>query len=416
VRFPALLPPAILAGALLLAAPRAPAGDPPAAPDDGAVTVIGTGVLRRARVVVRGVLEKVASLDLGVEMALVRVKETLWGDPPGRDRIRILSNEAGYFARVSPDAVFFLEPLEGGERFTCRAVVDGAGEEGTARLAAVRRSLGIERRPRGERAAALRAACFESLGAADRWTRQNAGREIAHLAEAVPGCFSDADLRDLRRAALRERDGVLRPLLVEAVEALSKAAEGGRLSPPDPGAVTLRGAPLLRRLREDPDPAVRRRSAEAAGREGEAGEAALGEALEKDADASVRTAAAEALASAGSAERSAPALLRRAKEDGAPEVRNAAVEALGILGASGAVDALAALGRKDPVVARSALFALARIRTPEAVDALKGIRAGAADSGEAGAAEARDLVDFLLSEAFLKQEESLRKVRSSAEK
>ena len=213
------------------------AGDPPPrGGDDGAVTVIGTGLLRRARVVVRGALEKVASLDMGVEMASVRVSETLWGRPPGREVLRILTSEKGFFAQVSPDAVFFLEPLEGGDRFSCVGIVDGGGAEGEARLAAMRRSLAVERRPREERAAALRAVCFESLGAPDAWTRRNAGREIVHLAGLLPGAFSVDDLRDLRRTGLRERDTVLRPLLVEAVEALARAAEaGGRTLSPTRG-------------------------------------------------------------------------------------------------------------------------------------------------------------------------------------
>ncbi len=410
----------LLAGALAVLLPpgfRPVSGEGAAGdPGDGAVTVIGTGALRRSKVVVRGALEKVSSLDFGVEMAAVRVEETLWGDAPGKDRIRILSNESGYFSRVSPEAVFFLDPMEGGGRYTCCAVVDGAGSEGAARVAAVRRSLEIERRPRAERAPALRAACFESLGAADPWTRRNAGQEIAHLAEVQPRAFTAADFRDIRRAAFRERDSLLRPFLVEAAQTLAKAGDEGRLAPPDPGAVTLRGAPLLRRLREDPDPKSRRQAAEAAAREGEAGEAALAEAMEKDADPGVRAAAAEALATAGTAARAGPALLRRAKEDAEPAVRAAAVESLGVLAVDDAVVPLRDLARSDPAVARGALFALARIRTPGALEALRGIRAEAADSRAPGAAEARDLVDFLLSEDFLKQEDALRKIRTAGDR
>jgi HEAT repeat protein len=380
------------------------------------VTVLGTDVLRRARVAVRGTLDKVTHVGVGVEVATVGVAETLWGTPPEGKRIRILSNEAGYFSRVAPEAIFFLEPLEPGDRYTCRAVIDGTGEEGAARLAAVRRSLDIERRPREERAAALRASCFESLGAPDAWTRRNAGREIAHLSGLRPGAFTAADLRDLRRAALRERDTALRPSLVAAVESLSRAAAEDRLAPPDAGAVTLRGAPLLRRLREDPDPKARRQAAEAAGREGEAGEAALVESVEKDADAGVRAAAAEALGSAGSAARSGPALLRRAKEDADPLVRAAAVESLGLLGAADAVGALGDLARGDAALARGALFALARIRTDGALEVLRALRAEAADGKAPGAAASRDLVDFLLSADFVKQEESLKKVRAASEK
>ncbi len=409
-------PALLLAGMLLLAsAPSALAEGGASAPGDGAVTVLGTGPLRKARVVVRGVLEKVAALEFGVEVATIKVEETLWGESPGKDRIRILSNETGYFARVSPEAIYFVEPMEGGGRFTCHAVVDGVGAEGAARVAAVRRSLDIERRPAAERPAALRAACFESLGAPDSWTRQNAGRELAHLAEILPRAFSAEDLKDLRRAAQRERDSDLRRFLVATAQVLARAAEEGGLAPGDGKTVTLRGAPLLRRLREDPDPKARRAAAEAAAGEGEAGNEALAEALEKDADAGVRTAAAEALGSGGSAA-AGPVLLRRAKEDPDPGVRGAAVEALGILGVGSAVPRLLEIARSDPPVSRGALFALARIRTADAVEALKGVRVEAADSKDAGAREARELIDFLLSEDFLRQEEALKKIRDSAGK
>jgi hypothetical protein len=361
-------------------------------------------VVGKPRLVIRGILEKVSALGLGVDMATVTVAETLWGDPPEAQHIRILSNESGYFTKVSPSAVFFLEPMEGGTRFTCRAVVDGGGSEGPARVAAVRRSLEVERRPAGERAAALRALCFEGLGAQDSWTRQNA----AHFADLRPGSFSRRDLEDLRRTAQRARDPVLRTLLIEASETLSKALADGRLAPPDPNAVTLAGAPLLRSLRESADPKVRRAAAEAAGREGPAGESALVEALGKDADAAVRIAAAEALATAGSPERAGPALLARAKEDRDPAVRAAAIEALGLLRDARAVAPLHDLVRTEPLLGRAAAFALARIRTPEALEVLRSLRAEAAAGGEI-----REGLDFLLSDDFVKQEEALRRMRSA---
>jgi HEAT repeat protein len=414
VRAPARLPALLLAGALL-APPSAAAGDPPPpAPSEAYLTVLGREHLGRCPLVLRGRLEKVQDLKMGAEIGVVALLETLWGRAPAKDRVSILTHEAGYFARVPPEAVFFLEPLADDARFACRGVVDVGGTDGPARLAAVRRSLRIEAMPAAEKGAALRAACFEGLGAEDPWTRRNAARETAHLSLRRPRAFSEEDLRDLRRRGLRERDPILRPLLVEVVEHLDRAAAEGRLAPPDPNAPTLRGAPLLRTLREDPDPAVRRRAAAAAAGEGPGATAALAAALAGDADATVRAAAAEALGAAGVAAAAVDALVAAAGADADAAVRVAAVETLGLLGAAPAIPALRRVAQKDPPAARAALFALARIRTPEALEALAGIRAAAADAaaaGVAGAAEARDLVDFLRTPDFLRQEEALRRVR-----
>jgi HEAT repeat protein len=163
--------------------------------------------------------------------------------------------------------------------------------------------------------------------------------------------------------------------------------------------VTLAGAPLLRALRESADPKERRKAAEAAAREGPAGEAALVEAMAGDADGTVRAAAAEALGTAGTAAVAGPALLSRAKGDRDPAVRAAAIESLGLLRFPGGVDDLKAIAAAEPLLLRPCLFALARIRTEGALAALRTFRDG-------------ELVAFLLSEDFLRQEEDLRRVRA----
>ncbi len=353
-------------------------------PDDGAVTVIGTGPLRKAKSVVRGTLERVSSPGLGVELASLRVEEVLWGERPATESVRLYSNEPGYLAGLSPSGVFFLDPLEGGGRFRAAAVVELAGPEGEARLAAVRRALAVEALPAGERPAALRRSCFESLGSADAWTRENAGREVAHLAALVPGAFSQDDLRDIRRLASREGDRVLRPLLVEAAETLAAAAARRALAPSAPGErVSLRGAPALRALREGKESKERAQAAEALGREGGAeAAAALLEALGRDAD---------------------------------PAVRAACVEALGSAGAAAAVPDLRRICDAEPGLAREALFALARIGTPAAA-ALREFRGGLDPEKRADAGTLRALVDFLLSDDFRRQEESLRRLRESADR
>lgn len=348
--------------------------------DDGAVTVLGTGPLRKSEAVVRGAIGRVTSHGLGVEVATFEVKEVLRGKASASVPIRLISNEPGYLARIPADAVLFLAATEGGSRSRVVASVGLLGEEGPARLAAVRRSLAIEALPAEERPAALRRACFEGLGAPDAWTRQNAGREVAHLAASLPGAFTEGDLRDLRRRASREGDRVLRPLLVEAAESLGAAAARGALSPSSSGdRISLRGAPALRALREGKEAKERAAAAEALGREGGA--------------------------EAGSA------LLEAARRDPDSTVRAAAVEALGFAGAAAAIPELRSLAGTEPALARVALFALARIGTPEATAALREFRAALDPKARPDADTLRSLVDFLLSEDFRRQEDALRKLR-----
>ena len=469
-----LLLPLLLPSMALLALPCSASAFPSVpAPeeDDGAVTVLGTGVLRKSSSVVRATIERVSTLSLGIEVGTLRPREVLWGEEELRGdgaalhAVRLFSNEQGFLSRVSADAIFFLVPMEGADRYESAAIVDLSGAEGPARLDAVRRSLRIERLPASERAAALRRACFESLGAPDAWTRQNAGREIAHLAVLLPGTFSRADARDLRRLASREAETALRPLLVETAEVLGRAAARGELAPEDVGErVSLRGAPAHRALREGTTAKERLEALEEVRREGGAAAvAAIAECLLKDADPAVRGAAAGALTGvAGAGSTAAPrgeggpvplvpggpippelagtnppapgastragsapeaprvavveALLASLEGEKVPAVRAACVEGLGNAGAAGAVPLLRRLCEEERGLTREALFALARIGTPAATAALRDFRAGSALSARDDAAPLRTLVDFLLSDDFLKQEEALRRLRENADR
>jgi HEAT repeat protein len=128
----------------------------------------------------------------------------------------------------------------------------------------------------------------------------------------------------------------------------------------------------------------------------------------------VRAAAAEALGASGAEGPSAgagPALLRSLQSDADPAVRAAAAEALGTLRIEEAVPSLRAAARGEAATSRSALFALARIRSGAALEALRAVRDEAGAPDAEAARERRDLVDFLLSEDFLRQEEALRRLR-----
>ncbi len=405
---PGALPTSLRFPALLLAAAAALAAGPP---DDGAVTVIGTNTLAKSQLVARGKLERVSALPFGLEMGTVKVEEVLWADRPGTkpDSVQVLSNEPGYFSSAKEESIWFLKRLEGRARYECAGIVDLGDRDGAARLAAVRRSLEIESLPAGLRAEALREACFEGLGAPDAWTRQNAGRELAHLAGLRPGAFTAADAGDVAERAMGEGDRILRPLLVEAAESLARAGARGELAPGEGPRVSLGGAAAFRALREEKDPAKRAEAVAGVGAEpGAAADGALVGALREDPAPAVRTAAARALSTRPRAAAATAGLVEALRRDGEPAVRAAAAEALGILGAAeGIRDLRAACGEAAPL-GRAALFALGRIATPAAEEALKEFRATAA-------AEVGELVEFLLSADFRRQEEMLRRMREGRE-
>jgi hypothetical protein len=115
--------------------------------------------------------------------------------------------------------------------------------------------------------------------------------------------------------------------------------------------------------------------------------------------------AGSAAESSGSEPRAAvgAVLLERLAVEPDATVRGFVVRALGRLHVHGAVRSLGALATNDGELGREACFALARIRTPEALAAL------AVDEG--ASAERRELVEFLTSDAFLEQERRLERLR-----
>ncbi|MHC4922735.1 MAG: HEAT repeat domain-containing protein [Planctomycetota bacterium] len=286
---------------LLLSAGALVAGSAPssvAAGDNDAVSVLGRGVLRKSKLVVRGTIDKRTELTMGVEMATLAVEEVMYGKVPKGERVQVLSNEAGYFDRVAGEVLFFLVAMENSRRFESGGMVFLSGEDGREKLAAIRRSLAVESLPAEKRARSWRLTCFEGLGAAKRWTRRNAARELAHLCAVRPDAFSSGDASEIKRKAARETDPVLRAFLIEAATDLFEAEEKNRLGPSDMDAdrVSLKDAPLLRTLKEDPDPARRAAAARRLGEDGSTGSVKLlADALAADKDVSVRIAVVRAL-------------------------------------------------------------------------------------------------------------------------
>jgi HEAT repeat protein len=156
------------------------------------------------------------------------------------------------------------------------------------------------------------------------------------------------------REALTDEDGQVR---ATALGALARA-----------GALT---AQEVERATADPDPAVRRRAAEAAAAADPLGPGAAVVGLLDDADVSVVEAAAWACGEVtGPGTEAVPRLVRLATEHEDALVREAAVAALGSIGDEAGLPAILAATRDKPAVRRRAVLALAPFEGPEVDEAL----------------------------------------------
>jgi hypothetical protein len=379
--------------------------------DPDAVSVLGRGVLGRSSLLIRGKVVRSGAMGFGVEVGTLEVLETLRGTAPAGGRIQVLTSEKDYFRRLPGEALFFVKPLRGGERFEPVAVMDLADGTGDVRLAAVRRVLTVEALPVAARAAAMRLVVLESLDAGDVWTRSNGARELAHLTSVAPGCFTPEDRRALARRAAGAEETALRPFLIEAADRLRAAEERGVLAPDTAPRTSALAAALQRQVREDPDPVRRCEAVESLTASGGTAEAdLLASVLEKDSAATVRAKVASALSRLPLTESSSRALTAAASQDGDATLRALAIESLGFLKVEAAVPLLERRARSSGDDLSLCLYALARIGSPAAKAALDALHGAANGSGERPR-KTRLLIEFLRSKEFTEQETLLRRLR-----
>lgn len=390
----------------------------------GPVTHLGRTVLDDCDLVLRG---RVIRLDVpvaGAELAEIEPLETFRsGNPDGEGvtgSLHVLCGAEGKLPRAGQQGIFFLRTRRGSSSHVLVEVSPLEDKDGAARLEALRHYVRIEDiADRGERVTALLTYLRSALGSGSRWTRDNAVREYAAFAQREAHSLSAEDARALMSARSRVRDPDISSLLDRALSAVP-ATPRAPVRRDDSATRAAAGAPVavyVRRYREAQDDPDARRAAVADASALGANARPLFEIALADAHPAVRAEATVAVMAAmglgtearaegageASADRKAIALLlqERLTEEPETRVRAYVIRALGRLHVDDAVASLTALAGQDGELGREACFALARIRTPRALEALAAVLNGATD------AERRDVIQFLRSDAFLEQERLL---------
>lgn len=108
-----------------------------------------------------------------------------------------------------------------------------------------------------------------------------------------------------------------------------------------------------------------------------------------------------------------PALMKQLRRESSAVVQATILDALGQLGATSAVEALVAAVQRVEL-RRSAILALARIGTADAIESLKNFRQEFALPGDSRDLDAVKLIDFVFSPRFKEQEANLKRLRKRA--
>jgi hypothetical protein len=381
-----------------------PASEPTRPVYDGPATSLGRTALARADAVVRGKLTQSMPVGAGAEVGRLLPEEWLRGEPrEDGEQLTVLSAEAGHLPEVAHEGVFLLHLLPASGNWELVVVVPLDDADGPDRLAALRKYLEIESIPgpswrMSELRKYLRTAVLSDHG----WTRWNAAREYAALSRDVPGALAVEDRPPLEKARDVATERPLRALL-EAVLAKcpgtpSPTAKSAAARPSD--ATDELAGFTARFSAPDAAPSARRQAViDAAVALGERA-APLFERALGDADAAVREAGAAAAGQFRIASLE-PKIAAMLAADGSPVVRRTLVVAAGRLKSSASTPSLALLATEDGAFARDAAFALARVRDDAAMGELRRLRS------EAKAKDWIELLDFLLSDAFVQQERAL---------
>jgi hypothetical protein len=292
-----------------------------------------------------------------------------------------------------PLVLFLARPTDGeSARLLTAFPVDGS--LGREKVASLERQIALAAIPDPDaRARATVAYLLEAQKANGTWTRVHAARELNHLVRVWPRVFDDEAREALATAARGARVPSQRTWLVRVLETLRCVVPPSERAPEAP--------PDVRRLRdllaeaEDRDGRVKvfREVLERGGRRG----FAVAFRVLPEVDAEVREQVVDLLGEGGWSDALEPVRALYATEPSV-EVQRAVVRAVGRLGGGAAVPWLEDRTRSLRVQ-REALFALARIRTPEALSALRRFRDRAAVSSH-GDKDVTALVDYLLGPAF----------------
>jgi hypothetical protein len=379
--------------------------EPTRAVYDGPVTSLGRTALRQADVVVRGKLTRSMTVGSAAEVGRLMPEEWLRGEPREEgEQLTVLSEESGHLPEVAHEGVFLLHLLPASGNWELIEVVPLDDDDGRDRLAALRKYLEIEATPGPSwRLSELRKYLRVAVVSDRSWTRWNAAREYAALSRDVPGALEIEDRPPLEKArdtaAEKPLRAILDAVLAKCPGARAPTTKAAAPRPADTTESELAGF-TSRYAAPDAAAAVRRQAVIDAAVALGARAAPLFERALGDADPAVREAAAAATGQFRIASLDGKIATMLAA-DGSPVVRRTLIIAAGRLKSSASVPSLALLATEDGAFSRDAAFALARVRDDAAMSELRRLRA------EAKTKERIELLDFLLSDAFVQQERAL---------
>lgn len=376
-----------------------------------AVTHLGREVLPEVGLVIRGRTQSISAALGGVEIARFEVEEVLrelpWDRLPeegGPHVLTVFCGEPGMLPRAGEEAVLLVARRPRSPNHDAVQVIELDDRQGAERLEALREYLAVEAIPdEPGRSAALLAYLRTAVRDGRKWTRSNAAREYGSLARARPDDLGRDDAIVLRTAVLGAGEMDVRIALQVALEVAERNTRAPAplalpgASEPAPGAASL--DTWLGRFLETRDPLERRQVVlDAAVELEDAATPLLRRALADD-DARVREAAVASAGQLGLRSMGGDLVPLLAAEQPAPVVRSV-VRALGYLREPTAVPTLQALARGSGELGDDACYALARIRSDDAVTALARLLADARGARQ-------ELLEFLLSDTFLEQERGL---------
>lgn len=396
------------------AGPGAVAEEPGAASRRVPLTALAAGELGRSSHVALGSVVEVKPYQ-GMHIARCAIERWLKGDAQDTDiSVVIHGPRPGLNARQVTEPflesapgdllLLFLSRRPGGVTFALENRSDVIGPEGEEKVRAVQAQVRLEALEQED--ARARAVLQHFLGALEgrgAWTRANAARELHYLAQRRPDVFS-LDARD-RLAYLAE--GGTAPAVKAWLRALVKvldAAPVGRrpgttatAQPPAAAAPAATESALPAGPVED-DESVRLARLDALlAATPDAGVGRALKLLHDRPEPALRAWIVDWLAESGHAS-ALPSLRASYAREEAPAVREAVVRAHGLLGTEADVPWLVErLG--NAMLADAALLALARIRGPQALEALRRQRDACARGGEEQQARATR-IDHLLSPVF----------------
>jgi hypothetical protein len=376
------------------------------------VTYLGKRMLPRTDLVALGQVIEANRVGTAASVARFSLTEVLAGKE-SRKTVLLISPDPSSLPEKRTECVLFLRRLDDG-RYEPLGRVELRGRGRATKLDTLKEYLRIEAIGDGEKKRkALRDLLMKNLVSDDPFLFFSAARELAHFTERNGSLLSEEDARVIARRAAGTGNAVLKELLATSLANLGRGPEQDK---GDAEGVPKTGLPKSRAFKELASTwrkgglGTRERLAlvrELCTRHLRHAGPILVEAL-GDADSEIRELAAQNLGEAKFAAAEAP-LIRLLTRERKPRVLRAAIRSLGVLKSKAALPAILELAR-DPDLIRPVAFAAARIGGPEARAYLAGLRAS--HSGESKRERSiRKLVDFLLSEAFARQEEAMEKIR-----